>query len=174
MPEKTNTGLIQVYTGDGKGKTTAALGLAVRASGQGMRVCFIQFLKGEPGGEHMFVSRYHPFDIVQTGIGSSFTKSKEELNKDAQQTLSFAEEKVLSDMYDLIILDEILVAVHKGLISTEQVLDLLDKKPDTMEIVLTGRYEVPEILQRADLVTEMRMIKHPFKQGIRARPGIEY
>ncbi len=174
MPGKTNIGLIQVYTGDGKGKTTAALGLAVRASGQGMRVCFIQFLKGEPGGEHMFIARYRPFDIIQSSTGSTFIKSQEELNEDAQKTLVFAEEKMLSGLYDLIILDEILVAVHKGLINTKQVLDLLDKKPDTVELVLTGRYKIPEILRRANLVTEMRMIKHPFKQGIRARPGIEY
>ena len=129
MSEKTNKGLIQVYTGDGKGKTTAALGLAIRAAGHGMRVGFIQFLKSEPCGEHLFVSRYHPFDIIQISTGDSFTKSWEELNEEAQRTLAYAEEQMLSGRYDLLILDEILVAIHKGYITTEQVLELLEKKP---------------------------------------------
>ena len=174
MSEKINKGLIQVYTGDGKGKTTAALGIAIRAAGHGMRVGFIQFLKSEPCGEHLFVSRYHPFDIVQTGTGDNFTKSREELNEEAQRTLAYAEEQMLSGRYDLLILDEIFVAIHKGLITTEQVLDLLDKKPESVELVLTGRYAPTEVVERVDLVTEMRMIKHPFNQGIAARRGIEY
>ena len=174
MPKETNKGLIQVYTGNGKGKTTAALGLAMRAAGHGMRVGFIQFLKSEPCGEHLFVSRYHPFNIVQIATGDNFTKSREELNEEAQRTLAYAEEQMLSGRYDLLVLDEILVAIHKGLISTEQVLDLLEKRPGSVELILTGRYTPPEIVQRADLVTEMRMIKHPFNQGIHARPGIEY
>jgi cob(I)alamin adenosyltransferase len=174
MSEKTNKGLIQVYTGNGKGKITAALGLAIRAAGHGMRAGFIQFLKSEPCGEHFFVSRYHPFDIVQIGTGDNFTKSREELTEETQRTLTYAEEQMLSGRYDLLILDEIFVAIHKGLISTGQVLDLLEKKPNPVELILTGRYAPPEIVQRADLVTEMHIIKHPFNQGIRARPGIEY
>ncbi len=174
MAEKTNKGLIQVYTGDGKGKTTAALGLAIRAAGYGMRIGFIQFLKSEPCGEHFFVSRYHPFDIVQISTVSSFKEPKERLSEEAQQTLAYAEEQMLSGNYDLLILDEVFVAIYKGLVTTEQVLDLLEKKPDSVELILTGRYAPPEIVQRADLVTEMRMIKHPFNQGVRARLGIEY
>jgi cob(I)alamin adenosyltransferase len=174
MAEKTNKGLIQVYTGDGKGKTTAALGLAVRAAGHGMRVGFTQFLKSEPCGEHLFISRYHAFDIVQIGAGDSFTKPQEQLNEEAQQILAYAEEQMLSGRYDLLILDEIFIAIHKGLITIQQVLDLLEKKPVSLELILTGRYAPPEIVQRADLVTEMHMIKHPFNQGICARPGIEY
>ena len=174
MSEKTNEGLIQVYTGDGKGKTTAALGLAIRAAGHGMRVGFIQFLKGEPCGEHLFMSRYHPFDIVQISIGDSFTKSPEQLNEEAQRTLAYAEEQMLRGAYDLLVLDEIFVAIHKGLITAEQVLDLLDKKPDSIELVLTGRYAPAKVMERADLITEMNMIKHPFNQGIAARCGIEY
>ena len=96
MAEKTNKGLIQVYTGDGKGKTTAALGLAIRAAGHGMRVGFIQFLKSEPCGEHLFMSRYHAFDIIQIGTGDSFTKSQEQLSEEAQRTLAYAEEQMLS------------------------------------------------------------------------------
>ena len=174
MSEKTNKGLIQVYTGDGKGKTTAALGLAIRAVGHGMRVGFIQFIKSEPCGEHLFMSRYHPFEIVQMSIGDSFTKSQKQLSEEAQRTLAYAEEQMLNGGYDLLILDEILVAIHKGLIATQQVLDLLDKRPSSIELVLTGRYAPAEVVEQADLVTEMHMIKHPFNQGIAARCGIEY
>ena len=174
MAEKTNKCLIQVYTGDGKGKTTAALGLAIRAAGHGMRVGFIQFLKSEPCGEHLFMSRYHAFDIIQIGAGSGFTKSQEQLSEEAQRTLAYAEEQMLNGGYDLLILDEIFVAIHKGLITTQQVLDFLDKRLSSIELVLTGRYAPPEVVGRADLVTEMHMIKHPFNQGIAARCGIEY
>ncbi len=174
MTETIRKGLIQVYTGNGKGKTTAALGLAMRASGQGMKVGFIQFLKGEPCGEHSFVSRYHAFDVVQISTGDSFTKPREQLREEAQLTLTYAEEQMLSGKYDLIILDEIFVAIHKGLVTTQQAMNLLDKRPGSVELVLTGRYAPPEIVERADLVTEMHMIKHPFSKGITARRGIEY
>jgi len=174
MAEKISKGLIHVYTGDGKGKTTAALGLAMRAAGQGMKVAFIQFMKGIPCGEHFFASQHHPFDIVQISVGDSFSKSKEQLSQEARQTLAYAEKEMLSGNYDLVILDEILIAASQGLITTRQVLDLLDKKPDSVELVLTGRKAAPEIVQRADLVTEMLMIKHPFNEGTSARRGIEY
>lgn len=174
MAEKISEGLIHVYTGDGKGKTTAALGLAMRAAGQGMKIAFIQFIKGEPCGEHFFASQHHPFDIVQISVGDSFSKPKEQLSQEAQQTLAYAEKEMLSGNYDLVILDEILIAASQGLITTRQVLDLLDKKPDSVELVLTGRKAAPEIVQRADLVTEMLMIKHPFNEGTSARRGIEY
>jgi cob(I)alamin adenosyltransferase len=174
MSEEGERGLIQIYTGEGKGKTTAALGLALRAVGQGMRVGFIQFLKGEPCGEHFFVSRYHPFDIVQISAGDVFTKSREQLKLEAQRTLGYAEEQMLSGRYDLLILDEILIAIHKGLIATKQVLDLLEKKPASLELILTGRHAPSALVQKADLVTEMRMIKHPFEKGVSARVAIEY
>ena len=174
MAEKISKGLIHVYTGDGKGKTTAALGLAMRAAGQGMKVAFIQFMKGIPCGEHFFASQYHSFDIVQISVGDSFSKPKEQLSQEAQQTLAYAKKEMLSGNYDLVILDEILIAASQGLITTRQVLDLLDKKPDFVELVLTGRKAAPEIVQQADLVTEMLMIKHPFNEGTSARRGIEY
>jgi cob(I)alamin adenosyltransferase len=174
MVEKNSKGLVHVYTGDGKGKTTAALGLAMRATGQDMKVAFIQFLKGQPCGEHFFVSKYHPFDIVQISIGDSFSKAIEQLSREAQQTLDYAKQEILSGKYDLVILDEIFVAINQGLITTKQLLDLLDEKPSSVELVLTGRKAPPEIIQRADLVTEMLMIKHPFSDGISARRGIEY
>jgi cob(I)alamin adenosyltransferase len=167
-------GLVQVYTGDGKGKTTAAIGLAVRACGQGLRIAFIQFLKNEPCGEHFFLSRFPAFEIIQVSTENCFTGDPEKLKKQAQETLERAEELMLSSKYDLLVLDEINVAVQRGLIGVAQVLRLIDKKPVSLELVLTGRYAPPEIIERADLVTEMRLIKHPLRQGIKARRGIEY
>ena len=174
MVEKNSKGLVHVYTGDGKGKTTAALGLAMRAVGQGMKVAFIQFLKGLPCGELFFVQQYKPFEIVQISVGDSFKKSKEQLSQEAQQTLAYAEREIASGKYDLVILDEIFIAIDQGSITVKQVLDLLDAKPVSVELVLTGRKAPPEIVQRADLVTEMLMIKHPFTEGTGARRGIEY
>ncbi len=168
-------GLIQVYTGDGKGKTTAALGLALRAVGQGMKVIIIQFIKGDfTCGEHLFAARYYPFDMVQLSTKSSFDQTFEELRSCAEQTLAFAEKTILDGGYDIVILDEILVAVNKGLISTDQVLSLMGKKPESMELILTGRGAPKEIVEQADLVTEMVALKHPFTKGIKARKGIEY
>jgi len=174
MAEKISSGLIHVYTGDGKGKTTAALGLAMRAAGQGLKVAFIQFIKGEPCGEHIFASLHNAFDIVQLSTGDSFKKPKEQLSSEAQQALAYAEKEMLSGNYDLVVLDEICVAISKDLITTQQVLDLLDKKPNRVELVLTGRNAPSAIIQRADLVTEMLMIKHPFTDGNGARRGIDY
>ena len=168
-------GLIQVYTGDGKGKTTAALGLALRAVGQGMKVIIIQFIKGDcTCGEHLFTARYHPFGIVQLGTKSSFDQPFEELRPITEKTLVFAEETILSGGYDMVILDEILFAVNKGLISTDQVLSLMSKKPEKVELILTGRGAPREVIEQADLVTEMVEVKHPFTKGTMARRGIEY
>jgi len=168
-------GLIQVYTGNGKGKTTAALGLVLRAVGQGMKVIIIQFIKGDRTcGEHLFAARYRPFEIVQLNPGNSFVQTLEELRSTTEQSLAFAEKAMVSGGYDVVILDEILVALSKRLISTEQVLDLMGRKPEKMELILTGRGAPREIIERADLVTEMVAIKHPFDEGIKGRRGIEY
>ncbi len=170
----TGKGLVQVYTGDGKGKTTAALGLAMRAAGHGRRVCIIQFLKSERCGEHTFAAEHHPFKIVQPCSIDPFSGTPEDLSREARRTLALAEEYMLRLRYDLLILDEVLVAVSKGFLSADDVLALLEKKPESLELVLTGRHAPAEIVARADLVTEMRAVKHPFRKGIPARRGIEY
>lgn len=174
MKERAFKGLVQVYTGDGKGKTTAALGLALRSSCQGLRVIFIQFLKGQPCGEHIFSRKYGVFEIRQFGEGNIFGKSDTGLQKETSAAYQFAEEAMTSGKYDVIILDEIFIALWRGLLSLQQVVMLIDKKPADIELVLTGRKAPPEIIKRADLVTEMLMIKHPFSQGIKQRKGIEY
>ncbi len=174
MIEKNSRGLVHVYTGDGKGKTTAALGLALRAVGHGMKVLFIQFLKGQQCGEHLFVAKYHPFDIIQIGTGDLWTRPREQLRQEVQETLSLARQEVLGGKYDLVVLDEIFVALDQGYITVNQVLELMEEKPGTVELVMTGRRAPPEVVQRADLVTEMLMIKHPFTEEFSARRGIDY
>ena len=167
-------GLVQVYTGDGKGKTTAALGLALRASGQDMKVVCIQFLKTQQGGEHFFAQKYGPFEIRQFGEGNLFKKSDAELQEETNQAYLFAEDALTGGKYDMVILDEIFIAHWRGLLSLQQITALIDKKPGNVELVLTGRKAPPEIVKQADLVTEMLMIKHPFSSHIPQRKGIEY
>jgi cob(I)alamin adenosyltransferase len=174
MSEKVKKGLIQIYTGEGKGKTTAALGLSLRAVGRGFKVCFIQFCKGKLSGEHLFVQQYPVFEILYRGNSDIFRAPEDVLKKEAQDTLSLAEEKILSGQYDLIVLDEINIAVHRNFVSAAEVLSLLDKKPAKLEIVLTGRYAHEALIQRADLVTEMKPLKHPYFENIPARLGIEF
>ncbi len=168
-------GLVQVYTGAAKGKTTAALGLALRAAGQGMKVVIIQFIKGGPEcGEHLFAQKHHTFDIVQLNEGDSFTQTLAELRPITEKTLAIAEATLQKGDYDVVILDEIFIARSKGLITTPQILALMAKKPAKTELVLTGRDAPKEVIDRADLVTEMVAVKHPFDRGVRARRGIEY
>ena len=166
-------GLVQVYTGDGKGKTTAALGLAMRAVGRGLKVIMIQFLKGEESGELLFVSQHHPFDIVQLNEGNCFQQSEGELRQVVEETMSYADKAIMGGEYDLVILDEIFIAASKDLVTTEDILGLMQRKPDHVELVLTGRNAPPEVVKDADLVTEMLMIKHPYTEGMAQRKGIE-
>lgn len=168
-------GLVQVYTGDGKGKTTAALGLALRAVGQGLKVIFIQFMKGDPDcGEHRFVAKYRPFEMVQLHRSDVFSTPKEQLRREVVETFDFAEKSLAGGQYDVVILDEVLVAVRDGLLDGPRVVDLIKRRPEKVELVLTGRNAPPEVVKAADLVTEMLMIKHPFTQGLSARRGIEF
>lgn len=168
-------GLVHIYTGDGKGKTTAALGLALRAAGQGLRVIVIQFLKGDPDcGEHIFALKHQPFEIVQFTDGNCFTLPPEQLRNDVGKTMDFIAETMASGRYQMIILDEIFIAIRRGLLETSRVIDLIRNKPDSVELVLTGRNAPPEIMELADYVTEMQMKKHPYTNGIKGRKGIEY
>jgi cob(I)alamin adenosyltransferase len=173
MAKKENTGLIHIYTGEGKGKTTAALGQALRAAGRDMKVIMIQFMKGVDTGELEFVKKYPVFKIVQISMGNCFVKSEEQLAEEANKALSVALEEMLSLKYDMVILDEICVSLHLKLLRLEQVLELMHKKPANVELVMTGRNAPQEIIEIADYVTEMMMIKHPFNKGIPARRGIE-
>ena len=169
-------GRIHVYTGDGKGKTTAAFGLAMRAAGRGLSVLIIQFMKGRSEcGEVISAKRLPGIRIEQFGT-EDFIDADKISDKDrrlAVKGMERAKKAMRKKEADLLILDEINVAVHFGLLSAEQVLELFDAKPSGMELVLTGRYAEPAITRRADYVTEMKAKKHPFKPGQEARDGIE-
>lgn len=169
-------GCVQVYTGNGKGKTTAALGLALRAVGRGLKVCVFQFIKGGgPYGEHLIAEKLAPlFTIIQTGHpGWVNTKDIAEDRRVAQEAFLQAKALLTSGEYDLFICDEINGAVGFGLIDVEQVLELISLKPEQVEMVLTGRNAHERVIEAADLVTEMREVKHYYKAGVPARTGIE-
>lgn len=170
-------GLIQVYTGNGKGKTTAALGLALRAIGQGLRVCMVQFIKGGGAyGEHHAAAKLAPMlTIYQTGRdGWIFRDNLDpEDIRIAGETLALARRVLTGGEYDLVILDEINGAAWFGLISPDDILALCADKPATVELILTGRNADERVIAAADLVTEMCEVKHYFQQGIQARIGIE-
>jgi len=169
-------GCTQVYTGNGKGKTTAALGLAMRAIGRGLKVCFFQFIKGGgPYGEQLIAEKLAPlFTIIQTGRpGWVNIKDITEDRRIAQEALVQAKVILISGDYDIFVCDEINGAVGFGLIDVEQVLELISLKPEKTELVLTGRNADERIIEAADLVTEMCEIKHYYKAGVPARAGIE-
>lgn len=179
MAEK-RTGLIIVNTGNGKGKTTAALGTALRACGYGQKVLMIQFVKGPwKSGEQLAAARLAPeFELVKTGKGFyriMNDRLPEEVHKRAAlEGLELAREKIMSGGYDLIILDEINNAVADGLLPVEPLLELLDGKPYELHLILTGRNAHPEVIRRAHMVTEMTEVKHPYQQGILAQKGIDF
>lgn len=167
---------VQVYTGNGKGKTTAALGLALRAVGRGLKVCMFQFIKGGGQyGEHLAAEKLAPLlTIIQSGRpGWVNTKDITEDRRVAQEAFLRAEQLLTTGGFDLFICDEINGAVDFGLIDVEQVLELIGKKPERTELVLTGRNAHQRVIDAADLVTEMREIKHYYKAGVPARTGIE-
>ena len=173
-------GLILVHTGDGKGKTTAGLGLALRAWGSGLRVLILQFIKGGwKYGELEAIERLGQLDgrIEIRPLGLGLMRSDEDREKHiraAAKALQESERMMVSGQYDLIIFDAINYAVKFGLISLDDVLALLDKKPEKLHVLLTGRDARPELIERADLVTEMKLVKHPYQQGIKAQQGIEF
>lgn len=178
-------GLIIVYTGDGKGKTSAALGAAMRALGHGWKVLVIQFFKGDwpvVYGELELAKKLHPqFEVLQLGRGfvkiMGDKKPFAEHVEAAQAALQLTRERLLSGNYDLVILDEVIYALGYldfKLIELKDVLQLLKEKPPQTHVILTGRNAPPEIVEAADLVTEMREVKHPMKKGIPAQQGVDY
>lgn len=169
-------GCVQIYTGAGKGKTTAALGLCLRAVGRGLKVCFFQFIKGGgPYGEQLIAEKLAPlFTIIQTGRPGWV--NIQDISADravAQDALQQAREIVRSGAYDLVVLDELNGALDFGLIDLEQALELIGLRPARMELVITGRNAPQQVIDAADLVTEMREIKHYYQAGVPARTGIE-
>jgi len=168
-------GYVQVYTGDGKGKTTAALGLAVRAAGAGLRVDFAQFVKGMKYSELVVLEKLSEYITVKQYGRDCFIKKspqKEDIQA-AQAGLKEVGEIMCSGKYQVIILDEANIATHYNLFSVEDLLDFIRSKPEDVELVITGRRADPRILEEADLVTEMKEIKHYYRNGIQARDGIE-
>jgi cob(I)alamin adenosyltransferase len=168
-------GYVQVYTGDGKGKTTAALGLALRAAGHGLNVYIGQFMKGQPYGELDALAGHPSITVEQYGDPRCIRRDEvtPRHQASAEQGLQRAETAMLSGDYDIVVLDEVCVSIWFGLLETEEVLALIARKPERVELVLTGRQAPPEILERADLVTEMREIRHYYRRGVLARDGIE-
>jgi cob(I)alamin adenosyltransferase len=168
-------GYVQVYTGNGKGKTTAALGLALRAAGAGLRVFIAQFIKKKKCSEHKMLEQLQEqITIRQYGKGLILKRAITGADiSAAQEGLRKIKEIFGSREFDMIILDEANVAVHCGLISADDLLELISKKPANLELVITGRYADERVIRKADLVTEMKEIKHYSKKGVKARVGIE-
>ncbi len=174
---KLEKGFIQIYTGNGKGKTTAAIGQALRAAGAGLRCCIIQFMKEFPYSELTALKYLEEFITIKQFAGDDFVYRKElpgekELAK-AKKGLEFAREAMLSGNYDLIILDEICVSIYFKLFSIEDVIEFIKLKPERIELIFTGRYCPDAIIDLADLVTEMKEVKHYYTNGIISRKGIE-
>jgi len=172
-------GLIIVFTGNGKGKTTAAMGQALRAVGQGMKVLMLQFIKGTwDYGELESIKRLDP-DFKIKPMGKGFVRSKSKLNdneaiENINQSWEQTENEIFSDKYDMVILDEINYVIDFGLLPIDKMLTLLDNKPERLHVVLTGRNAHEKVIERADLVTEMTEVKHQYPKGIKAQKGIEF
>ncbi len=170
-------GYIQVYTGNGKGKTTTAIGQAIRALGGGLKVYFVQFMKNFQYSELSLLENIHPnFTIKRYGTDDFVFKKTppdEKLIVEMRDGLKKTEQIMLSESYDIIILDEILVSIYFKIFKTQEVISFLQKKPEKIEIILTGRYCPNEIIKLADLVTDMKEVKHYYQKGVSSRPGIE-
>ncbi|MBI1661980.1 MAG: cob(I)yrinic acid a,c-diamide adenosyltransferase [Nitrosopumilus sp.] len=175
-----SSGLTIVYTGKGKGKTTAALGLALRATGYEKKICMIQFIKGSWHYGEMDSSKKLEPEFEMIAVGKGFVgiiddkNPKEDHEKIAKEAIRISNEKIQSGKYDIVILDEINYAVNLNLISVNEVLEMIKSKPNDVDLILTGNYAKEEVIEIADLVTEMREIKHPFQKGIKAKEGIDF
>lgn len=170
------TGLVHLYCGDGKGKTTAAMGLAMRVAGRGLRVLIVQFLKSTPTGELEILKLLPQVKVLRSSeqLGFTFRMNEEQKHRAAviQQQLFAGAKEQMQDT-DLLILDEVMAAINAGMLQTEQVVDLLRERPAGLEVVLTGRNPPPELMELADYVSEIKKVRHPFDKGIAARDGIE-
>ena len=175
--EKYRKGLIQVYTGNGKGKTTAAFGQALRAIGQGFRVCIIQFMKGRKYGEFLAGEKYLPNLTIHLSGLDSFVMRENPAPLDielARRGFALARKAITCGEYDMVILDELNVAADFKLIPLDDVIDLIKSKPTAVDLILTGRYAPPEVIALADTVSEIREVRHHYNAGIKERAGIEY
>ncbi len=177
---KMRKGLVQVYTGEGKGKTTAAIGEALRARGRGYKVLLVQFLKGKKGSGEISALEELGVKVICKGkdLGLSLNRigenERRKVRGEWSNFLDKINEEVLAEDYDLLILDEVNVACHHGLIDENKLLQFIKEKPDSLEIILTGRYASPRLIKTAHLVSEVQKIKHPYDEGIKARKGIEF
>ncbi len=178
-PEK-RVGLVVVLTGYGKGKTSSALGMVVRACGHGMKVCMLQFMKGDIfTGEWEAVKKLNcDIEIIPTGMGFCGIQGNpypHPVHREAaQRALNIARERINSGKYDLVVLDEINNAIHLKLVDLEQVIDLVKNKPTLTHLVLTGRDATPEIIELADTVSEVKEITHAYRKGIEPQPGVDF
>ena len=168
-------GYIQIYTGNGKGKTTAAFGLALRAAGAGRKVFFAQFVKGQIYSEVKAIRQFIPsIEIRQYGLACFIRNTPTQADIEAARTgLKEVADIISSGKYDIVVLDEANIAIYYGLFTAGELIEVLRQKPDETEIIITGRYAVPELIEIADLVTEMQEVKHYYTKGVQARTGIE-
>ncbi|MEZ4483580.1 MAG: cob(I)yrinic acid a,c-diamide adenosyltransferase [Syntrophotaleaceae bacterium] len=172
-------GLIVVITGNGKGKTSSALGMTLRACGHGLRTCIIQFMKGDIyAGEWDGVKQLKEVELISTGKGFCGIKGNpypfEEHQANAQEAIRLVKEKIDSGRFDILVLDEINNALHLKLVDLEQVLEILQDKPPLLHLILTGRDAHPRVIELADTVSEVREIKHAYRKDIEPQPGIDY
>ena len=177
-PRRERKNLVILNTGNGKGKTTAALGTAFRALGHGWRVCMVQFIKGKwKPGEVRMAGKLAPGQFEVIPMGEGFTWESENLEKDkatAQRAWEIAKEKLLSGDFQLVILDEINYTITYKFLDLDDVLDAIRKRPSNVNVIMTGRGAHPALVELADLVSEVHEVKHPYRQGILAQVGIEY
>ncbi|RWX43315.1 cob(I)yrinic acid a,c-diamide adenosyltransferase [Candidatus Electrothrix marina] len=170
-------GLILIFTGHGKGKTTAALGMTMRAAGHGMKTCFIQFIKGSwKYGEMEALARFRE-EVDFHVMGRGFTWKSDDVEKDkaaAREAWEKAKEAIMSGGYNAVVLDEFTYLLRYGMIEKEEALEVLRRKPADLHICITGRDAEEELIELADLVTEMQPVKHPYRQGITAQKGVEF
>ena len=177
MVKKKGNGLIQVFTGNGKGKTSAALGSTLRAAGHNLKVFVVFFMKGKyPYGEFSSLPKLPNVEVASFGLRCLIDPNNinpEEIEQ-AELALKTARQAMLSRKYDMVVLDEVNVAVYFKLIQLDDVIKLIEEKPPGLDLILTGRYAETAVIERADLVTEMVKVKHPYDKGVKARKGIEY